>query len=256
MLSRCFPRRLAWLVVVAGVFCTACGGPAPYSPGAYPPAEYPPANYPPAQGAQPATPNPAAQGLDLPEDILACYDRLWRSGVTFELVDRKEASGVYMPIRVTSPIGGVWFTASGGDPSTAIMDCRLGLQLYAWAGSLRRAGVAAVEHFSIYRKGAVVNGGSKKSGHAFALAIDMGRLRMHNGTRLDVLTHWEERGMGDPPCPRRNDESWSGRLIRGVVCDAVDAGLFNVVLTPHHDAAHQNHVHLELKPHTDWTFVK
>jgi hypothetical protein len=27
------------------------------------------------------------------------------------------------------------------------------------------------------------------------------------------------------------------------------------VLTPHHDRAHQNHVHLELVPDVDWTYV-
>lgn len=245
-------------MLALGAASGACGGPAANRGGTYDSGygRGSQAAFGQTAHGQPVAPNPAAKGLDLPPDIIACYDRLWRGGVTFELVDRKEAPGVYMPLRATSAIGGVWFTARGGDTSHTIMDCRLALRLLAWSDALRRAGVASLEHYSIYRKGAVVKGGPKKSGHSFALAIDMGRLRMHNGTMLDVLTHWEERGAGDPPCPRRNDESWSGRLVRGVVCDAVEAGLFNVVLTPHHDADHQNHVHLELKPHSDWTYVK
>jgi hypothetical protein len=44
--------------------------------------------------------------------------------------------------------------------------------------------------------------------------------------------------------------------MRGVVCDAVARGLFDVVLTPHHDDAHGNHVHLEVKPDVNWTYVR
>jgi hypothetical protein len=40
------------------------------------------------------------------------------------------------------------------------------------------------------------------------------------------------------------------------VCQAVENSLFQVVLTPHHDRAHENHVHLELKPEVSWTYVR
>ena len=36
--------------------------------------------------------------------------------------------------------------------------------------------------------------------------------------------------------------------VRRVVCAASDAARFNVVLTPHYDDDHQNHVHLEVRP--------
>ena len=39
------------------------------------------------------------------------------------------------------------------------------------------------------------------------------------------------------------------------MCDAVERDLFQVVITPHHDRAHQNHVHLELVPEVDWSYV-
>ena len=44
--------------------------------------------------------------------------------------------------------------------------------------------------------------------------------------------------------------------LRRLVCAAVEADLFQVVLTPHYDHAHQNHVHLELVPDVDWSFVR
>jgi hypothetical protein len=40
------------------------------------------------------------------------------------------------------------------------------------------------------------------------------------------------------------------------VCEAVERDLFQVVLTPHYDRAHQNHVHLELVPDVEWSFVR
>jgi hypothetical protein len=45
-------------------------------------------------------------------------------------------------------------------------------------------------------------------------------------------------------------------LLRGVTCAAADRKLFQVVLTPHYNKAHENHVHLELKPEVDWTYVR
>ncbi|MDD9970089.1 MAG: extensin family protein [Myxococcales bacterium] len=201
-------------------------------------------------------PNPAAEGLDLPPEARACYDRLWRGGVTFELVDRRRAAGVKMPIRLASAIGGVWVAPRNRSRVHSILDCRLALRILHWSGTLRRAGVAGMEHYSVYRPGARIRGSGKVSGHAHALAIDLARLHMRNGAILDVLTDWEERQRGGEPCPMRHDEAWAGRVLRGVVCEAVTAGLFQVVLTPHHDAAHQNHVHLEFRPSTDWTYIQ
>jgi hypothetical protein len=53
----------------------------------------------------------------------------------------------------------------------------------------------------------------------------------------------------------RRSEDEKGKLLRKVVCDAVERDLFQVVITPHHDRAHQNHVHLELVPEVDWSYV-
>jgi hypothetical protein len=41
-----------------------------------------------------------------------------------------------------------------------------------------------------------------------------------------------------------------------MVCAAVSADLFQVVLTPHYDRAHGNHVHLEVVPGVPWSFVR
>jgi len=187
-----------------------------------------------------------------------CYARLEDAGIEYERVEKNEAQGVQFPTRLQGPIGGVEIVQHDqrAPGHQAILDCRLALAVLTWAPSLRRAGVRRIEHYSIYRPGARVGGGGKKSGHSSGMALDAARFHLDGGQVVDVLTDWEDRDRGDAPCPRRDDEAWQSRLLRGLVCEAVDRNLFQVVITPHHDRAHENHVHLELRPEVDWTYVR
>jgi hypothetical protein len=108
----------------------------------------------------------------------------------------------------------------------------------------------------MYRPGARVGGDGAVSGHAHGLAIDAARFTLNNGVVVDVLDDWEGRKRGQSPCPVRRDESSGSRLLRKVTCSAVDDKVFQVVLTPHYNQAHNNHVHLERKPEVDWTYVR
>jgi hypothetical protein len=188
-------------------------------------------------------------------DVRECRRLLERSRVSFESVPSDAAPHVYAPIYLTSPLAGVHFGPHNGLSEHGMVDCRLAVALLAWAPYLQRAGVVRVEHFSTYRPGARVARSSRKSGHARALAIDAARFHLEDGRVLDIDADWDDRERGGEPCDERRREDDSGRLLRGVVCAAVQHGLFQVVLTPHHDRAHQNHVHLELVPGVDWTYV-
>ena len=88
------------------------------------------------------------------------------------------------------------------------------------------------------------------------LAIDAARFHLRNGDVIAVLDDWDERERGGAPCPVRASEDRPGRILRSVVCRAVERDLFQVVLTPHHDLDHQNHVHLEVVPGIDWSYVR
>jgi hypothetical protein len=187
-----------------------------------------------------------------------CYARLDDAGIRYERVDKSQAQGVQYPTRLHGPIGGVEIVQHDqrAPKKQSILDCRLALAVLTWAPSLRRAGVRRIEHYSMYRPGARVGGSGAKSGHSSGMALDAARFHLDGGEVVDVLTDWEDRDRGDAPCPRREDEAWPSRLLRGLVCDAVDRNLFQVVITPHHDRAHENHVHLELRPEVDWTYVR
>jgi hypothetical protein len=185
----------------------------------------------------------------------ACFGRLRDAGVAFEQLSSADAAGVRMPLRLRGPIGGVDVVSNDKHAVYAILDCRLALALLSWAPILQRAGVTRIVHYSMYRPGARVAGSGHVSGHARGLAIDAARFQLRDGTVVDVQSDWEERDHG-PPCPRRGDEGWQSRLLRGLVCEAVDRELFQVVITPNHDHAHENHVHLERKPEVTWTYVR
>lgn len=197
---------------------------------------------------------PQAEGPEISElDAAGCLARLDALGAAYERVP--DAGGVAIGVRLRGPIAGIEVRHRGGSALHETMDCRLALAIARWAPALRAAGVARLEHLSVYRPGAHVAGTRRVSGHAKALAIDLGAVVLDDGSEIDILNGWEARAAGASPCAEYEESERSAR-VRGAVCAAVRAALFQVVLTPHHDRAHQNHVHLELVPGVDWSVVR
>ncbi|GAB4211580.1 MAG: hypothetical protein OHK0013_33460 [Sandaracinaceae bacterium] len=93
------------------------------------------------------------------------------------------------------------------------------------------------------------------SGHAHALAIDVLTLVREDGSTFRILDDWLARARGADPCGEF-DEPDEPRRVRRLVCDAVERGLFQVVITPHHDDRHANHLHLEVRPGVDWAVIR
>lgn len=187
-------------------------------------------------------------------DRESCERILRDQGIHFENISPEHARGVAHPIRLTSLVNGVRIAPDEGVHS--VIDCRLAVALAAWAPDLRALGVVGIDHVSIYRPGAHVRGTRHVSGHAHALAIDALAFVLSDGRRLSVLESWSERDAGADPCALHENDDDATRKMRSAVCTAVQRDLFQVVLTPHHDAAHSNHVHLEIRPGVDWTFVR
>jgi len=208
------------------------------------------------QAHRPSVVEPIVPAPELPERVASCHQALHQAGIRFVAVAERDAPGVRWPIRLQGPIEGVSFVAQDQSPTFAILDCRLAVTLQAWARDLRRAGVRRVEYFSMYRPNATIAGTDTISGHAHGLAIDAARFVLHSGAVVDVRGDWEGRKRGQAPCPTRPDEARPGRLLRTITCSAADRKLFQVVLTPHYNKAHDNHVHLEIKPEVSWTYVR
>jgi hypothetical protein len=189
----------------------------------------------------------------------ACRALLDELGV--EVEDASAEGGpvraIEQPVRLRGSLGGLTVRPHGGDPGSihAILDCRLVVALYEWGPTLRAAGFVGIEHVSVFRPGARVAATGHVSGHSHALAIDALRFVRPDGTSFSVLDDWVARTRGADPCGTY-DEPAEAHALRQAICAGAAAELFEVIVTPHHDDAHRNHVHLEVLPGVDWTALR
>lgn len=185
----------------------------------------------------------------------ACHRALRQAGASFVKVAVDHAPGVRLPVRLTGPIAGVEIRGTGTNKATHYLDCRLGLALVRWAPQLKAASVVRIDHYSIYRPDAQVGATQKLSGHALALAIDAARFHLNDGRVLTVLETWTDKTKGADPCAPRPQQSEDERLLRALVCDAARLGIFQTIVTPHHNPDHDNHVHLEVSSASAPTWI-
>jgi hypothetical protein len=193
---------------------------------------------------------PPAQGEEA-----ACYANLAEAGVSFERVPKDRAIGVGWPIELSGPVDGVRIFGGRKNAPTNYLDCRLALALLEWAPQLRNAGVVGLQHFSMYRQDAMVGESTNVSGHASGRAIDVGLFEMSDGRKLTVLDDWTNRKRGAEPCDVSSGAE-AEKIMREVVCDASERQLFQMVLTPHYNDAHKNHVHLEVRPREGGSWIE
>jgi hypothetical protein len=230
LLSR--PRAAA----VASNASNASGAPAARASSARPPAA--------------RAPQPRASA-----DEAACYGDLSEQGVAFRRVAKGDAPGLAWPIQLTAALDGVLIHGGKKNAPTNYLDCRLARALLAWTPSLRAQGVVGLAHLSMYRRNAVVAGTSKQSGHALGRAIDVARFEMRDGRELSVLHDWTNRTRGADPCQAWPSDNDAARTMRKLVCAASELEVFQTVLTPHYNDAHNNHVHLELSGSGDDAWI-
>lgn len=205
----------------------------------------------PARGSLP----PASRYASL--DRATCEAELRRRGVPFSRVE--EARGVVAPVRLSGPVGGVLFrsmlpAAQRRTSPYEIYDCRLVLALEDFARVLARHDVVEVVHYSVYRppsKRTKLRGPGRR--HTGGLAIDAAIFKTKDGRTMSVEKDFDGR-LGQVPCGPKAKPSPSE--LRAIVCEAADAQLFNVVLTPGFNRAHRNHFHLEVTAGVRWVHVR
>lgn len=194
-------------------------------------------------------------------DRNGCEAELARRGVQFTRIE--EARGVLAPVRLEGPLHGVTYRT--GLPESRreaspweIVDCRLALALDDFAVQLAAHDVVEVVHYSIYRPPSSRWPAAKiASRHPGALAIDAASFVKRGGQTLSVERDFHGRigaatcGGGGGPHPATPEAV----ELRRIVCDAADARLFNVALTPDYNWAHRNHFHLEVTAGVTWFMV-
>jgi hypothetical protein len=205
-----------------------------------------------------AVDSPAVRYAALP--AADCLAELDKRGIGYA---KETAKGVLVPVRLTGPMHGVMYRTDVPEAQRAttpweIADCRLVLALDDFAAVLARHDVVEVRHYSIYRVppkswpdnklGAQHNGG---------LALDAGRFLRKDGSKLDVLKDFHG-AIGAPTCgdgAGPHPATPDAKELRAILCEAVEAHLFNVVLTPDFNRPHRNHFHLEVMAGVSWFLV-
>jgi hypothetical protein len=193
-------------------------------------------------------------------DRTTCEAKLAQRHVPFAAVD--EARGVLAPVRLTGPLHGVTFhtglpASKRASSPWEIVDCRLALALDDFAEQLALHDVTQVIHFSMYRPPSARAGAKLGARHPGALAIDAGSFVKRDGTTLEVERDFHGHigaatcGPGAAPHPA-TPESLE---LRSILCDAADARIFNVMLTPDYNWPHRNHFHLEVTAGARWFVV-
>jgi hypothetical protein len=192
------------------------------------------------------------------DDALA---ELRRRGIPF-VPAMPPMPGVRAPIRLLGPLHGVSIHSTLPPESRVtsvfeILDARLALALDDFTALLSKHDVVEIVHYTMYRPPAeLVADPTKQIRHPAGLAIDVGAFRKRDGRWLAVGPHWPS-AIGQKTCGEGAREHWTreARELVSIVCEAMDQRIFHFMLTPDFDAAHADHVHLEIKPGARWFIV-
>lgn len=157
--------------------------------------------------------------------------------------------GVSGALKVTGVLNGVRVIVPPDSTKFGVLDCRLALVLDDLTKTLAKSNVVSMRIDNFYRPGAKLPGRKKDSQHAHGLAMDIVSFELADGRELAV-TDWGAK-IGEVPCgPDAVAALPSAESVdlRNLVCAIGRAGLFNTMLTPSFDAAHQSHFHFDIKP--------
>jgi hypothetical protein len=177
---------------------------------------------------------------------------------------RESAKGVLAPVRLKGPLHGVDFRSNDGNEERRatsvweVADCRLVLAMDDFAAILAAHEIVEVRHYSMYRR-APGRWPDDKIGkrHHGGLALDAARFIKKDGSKLDVLDDFKgrrHRKVCGEKAPK--GKTPAARELREIVCEAMDQGLFSVILTPNFNRAHRNHFHLEVTPGVKWMLMR
>ncbi|HEY6728198.1 MAG TPA: extensin family protein [Polyangiaceae bacterium] len=171
--------------------------------------------------------------------------------------DGRPTPGVATALRFTGPVHGITFLTAGWKSPFGVMDCRLVLALDELAEVLTRHDVTQVHVGTIYRKNSKL-GKNKLSQHAHGLAADIVAFKLADGRLLEVERDFGGE-LGAPVCgpdSRVAADTPEAIALRNLVCDVARSGLFHYMLTPNHDQAHHDHLHVDIKRNAKRTVIR
>jgi len=124
------------------------------------------------------------------------------------------------------------------DHSTPMtIGCPLALALQHASEILSQYDIVEVGHMGTYNC-RVIAGTASLSQHGSGLAIDYAWFRTAGGQIYDVEDHWEH--------DTQEFQTEAGRILYEIAQAFYHEDVFNIVLTPNYNAAHDDHLHVDL----------
>ncbi len=148
------------------------------------------------------------------------------------------------PVRLYSPVHGIDYRyISNEEPSPILVSCGLALALDELGVLLESKDAVEVAHIGTYNC-RVISGTTTLSEHSFGRAIDLGGFTLADDTYITVYADWED-GVADPV-------TFAGQWLKDLTDKRHEQGIFNIILTPEYNAAHDDHVHVDMTPNADF----
>lgn len=190
---------------------------------------------------------------DRESELPDCYRELAARGVAFEPTVHSPESPDDEPglsctvrdaLRLYSPFLGVELRYVDGSETTRVYGaCELGHALADTVDELRAEGVDTVYHYGTYNC-RVISGTDELSRHAYGDAIDFTGFGFEDGTVWTLVDHWEH-DTTDP-------ESEAAQWLYDTAYLWYDTAVWNIVLTPNYNSAHDDHFHVDLTPGSEY----
>ena len=200
---------------------------------------------PPVSASQNRDQKQASRTEDASRDDEACLARLRAANVRFDIPTMPAAARasctIEVPVRLKSVAGHARAIAEVHLPEEPVVSCRFGERLAAWLGHLVAPliagrtsadlrGVRTGPGYECRNRNGAANG--KLSAHAVGQAIDISGFELSNGKLIPVKPDGDE-------AMREVVDS-----VRTAAC-----GWFTTVLGPGSDAAHTDHLHVDIAMH-------
>lgn len=186
-------------------------------------------------------------------EVSSCQQRLLDRGVAFAPIvipdaHPSEAPGltchVQDPVELHSPLLGVHLDYYDGTPTPTVrMSCEGAHALADTVEDITAEGVVRLRHIgtTVCR---TIAGTETLSRHAYGDAIDIYGFEFADGALWTLVDHWEHdtTSFTTPEAAWLHDTAWRWH----------DQALWNIILTPNYNAAHDNHFHVDLTPGSDF----
>jgi hypothetical protein len=143
----------------------------------------------------------------------------------------------------------VRFLAPPRKSKLGAFDCRLGLAFSELVPLLSEHEVTEVHVGTLYRPPPRRAKHRRPSQHTRGLAADVIGFRLRDGRMLVVERDWQG-AIGSPPCGPESslrEPTDEAIRLRNLLCAMAATKVLDTILTPNYDAAHHDHLHLDLR---------